>query len=195
MWVRWPVRSLLNRISTMTRDWRLPPSSTRFEFDLKSSNNTDIRERERKMFWALWVSFQLASGAFAHIKDTVLSALNREPTMDISPETVGTLSQIMLSQAQEVFVLKATAGTSVFIFLHFFFAYSWHNINCPWFRLTDKMKDAIVAKLANQASDYYGDAFKQCQYKENLPKVCAAAITHDRHISGWSGPLGVTTDS
>uniref|UniRef100_A0A8C1TMK8 Programmed cell death 6 interacting protein n=1 Tax=Cyprinus carpio TaxID=7962 RepID=A0A8C1TMK8_CYPCA len=88
-------------------------------------------------------SVKLGDGAFAHIKDTVLSALNREPTMDISPETVGTLSQIMLSQAQEVFVLKATA---------------------------DKMKDAIVAKLANQAADYYGDAFKQCQYKENLPK-------------------------
>ncbi|XP_065147130.1 programmed cell death 6-interacting protein isoform X1 [Paramisgurnus dabryanus] len=87
--------------------------------------------------------YQLASGAFAQIKDTVLSSLNREPTMDISPETVGTLSQIMISQAQEVFVLKATA---------------------------DKMKDAIVAKLANQAADYYGDAFKQCQYKENLPK-------------------------
>uniref|UniRef100_A0A672RN19 Programmed cell death 6-interacting protein-like n=1 Tax=Sinocyclocheilus grahami TaxID=75366 RepID=A0A672RN19_SINGR len=88
-------------------------------------------------------SVKLGDGAFAHIKDTVLSALNREPTMDISPETVGTLSQIMLSQAQEVFVLKATA---------------------------DKMKDAIVAKLANQAADYYSDAFKQCQYKENLPK-------------------------
>ncbi|XP_076865047.1 programmed cell death 6-interacting protein isoform X2 [Brachyhypopomus gauderio] len=87
--------------------------------------------------------YQLASGAFAHIKDTVLSALNREPTMDISPETVGTLSQIMLSQAQEVFVIKATS---------------------------DKMKDAIIAKLANQAADFYGDAFKQCQYKENLPK-------------------------
>ncbi|KAK3532342.1 hypothetical protein QTP86_016029, partial [Hemibagrus guttatus] len=87
--------------------------------------------------------YQLASGAFAHIKDTVLSALNREPTMDISPETVGTLSQIMLSQAQEVFVIKATA---------------------------DKMKDGIIAKLANQTADYYGDAFKQCQYKENLPK-------------------------
>lgn len=35
------------------------------------------------------------------------------------------------------------------------------------------MKDAIIAKLAMQAADYYGDAFKQCQYKENLPKVCA----------------------
>ncbi|XP_062342761.1 programmed cell death 6-interacting protein isoform X2 [Osmerus eperlanus] len=87
--------------------------------------------------------YQLASGAFGHIKDTVLSALNREPTMDISPETVGTLSLIMLAQAQEVFFLKATS---------------------------DKMKDAIIAKLANQAADFYGDAFKQCQYKENLPK-------------------------
>ncbi|XP_061598567.1 programmed cell death 6-interacting protein isoform X1 [Cololabis saira] len=87
--------------------------------------------------------YQLASGAFSHIKDTVLSALNREPTMDICPETVGTLSLIMLAQAQEVFFLKATS---------------------------DKMKDAVIAKLANQAADFYGDAFKQCQYKDNLPK-------------------------
>lgn len=55
---------------------------------------------------------QLASGAFGHIKDTVLSALNREPTTDISPETVGTLSLIMLAQAQEVIFHKATSGRS-----------------------------------------------------------------------------------
>ncbi|XP_061903280.1 programmed cell death 6-interacting protein isoform X1 [Entelurus aequoreus] len=87
--------------------------------------------------------YQLASGAFGHIKDTVLSALNREPTMDIAPETVGTLSTIMLAQAQEVFFLKAITG---------------------------RMKDGVIAKLSNQAADYYGDAFKQCQYKDNLPK-------------------------
>lgn len=40
----------------------------------------------------------------------MLSALNRDPTMDISPEIVGTLSLIMLAQAQEVFFLKATSG-------------------------------------------------------------------------------------
>lgn len=57
------------------------------------------------------LALQLASGAFGHIKDTVLSALNREPTTDISPETVGTLSLIMLAQAQEVIFLKATSGT------------------------------------------------------------------------------------
>ncbi|XP_037549272.1 programmed cell death 6-interacting protein isoform X2 [Nematolebias whitei] len=87
--------------------------------------------------------YQLASGAFSHIKDTVLSALNREPTMDICPETVSTLSSIMLAQAQEVFFLKATS---------------------------DKMKDAVIAKLANQAADFYGEAFKQCQFKDTLPK-------------------------
>ncbi|NP_001011064.1 programmed cell death 6-interacting protein [Xenopus tropicalis] len=87
--------------------------------------------------------YQLASGAFSHIKDTVLSSLNRDPTIDISPDTVGTLSLIMLAQAQEVFFLKATR---------------------------DKMKDALIAKLANQAADYYGDAFKQCQYKDTLSK-------------------------
>lgn len=62
----------------------------------------------------LCLFFQLASGAFSHIKDTVLSALNREPTMDICPETVSTLSSIMLAQAQEVFFLKATSGTKTF---------------------------------------------------------------------------------
>lgn len=87
--------------------------------------------------------YQLASGAFSHIKDTVLSSLNRDPTVDISPDTVGTLSIIMLAQAQEVFFLKATR---------------------------DKMKDAVIAKLANQAADFYGDALKQCQYKDALPK-------------------------
>ncbi|XP_037004071.2 programmed cell death 6-interacting protein isoform X1 [Artibeus jamaicensis] len=87
--------------------------------------------------------YQFASGAFLHIKETVLSALNREPTVDISPDTVGTLSLVMLAQAQEVFFLKATK---------------------------DKMKDAIIAKLANQAADYFGDAFKQCQYKDIFPK-------------------------
>uniref|UniRef100_A0A098LZS4 Programmed cell death 6-interacting protein n=1 Tax=Hypsiglena sp. JMG-2014 TaxID=1550645 RepID=A0A098LZS4_9SAUR len=87
--------------------------------------------------------YQFASGAFQHIKDTVLSSLNREPTVDISPDTVGTLSLITLAQGQEVFFLKATR---------------------------DKMKDAIIAKLANQAADYYGDAFKHCQYKDTLPK-------------------------
>lgn len=39
------------------------------------------------------------------------------------------------------------------------------------FVLIDRMKDAVIAKLANQAADFYGEAFKQCQYKDTLPKV------------------------
>lgn len=42
------------------------------------------------------------------------------------------------------------------------------------------MKDAIIAKLANQAADFYGDAFKQCQYKENLPKVNLPQNKHSK---------------
>lgn len=40
------------------------------------------------------------------------------------------------------------------------------------------MKDAIIAKLANQAADYFGDAFKQCQYKDTLPKVSYCFYIH-----------------
>lgn len=40
------------------------------------------------------------------------------------------------------------------------------------------MKDAIIAKLANQAADYFGDAFKQCQYKDTLPKVSYCFCKH-----------------
>ncbi|XP_029115695.1 programmed cell death 6-interacting protein-like isoform X2 [Scleropages formosus] len=87
--------------------------------------------------------YQVASGAFGHIKDTVLSALTCEPTVDISPDCAGALSLIMLAQAQEVVFLKATS---------------------------DKMKDAIIARLATQAADFYGEAFKTCHYKDNLAK-------------------------
>ncbi|KAI1894230.1 hypothetical protein AGOR_G00113680 [Albula goreensis] len=87
--------------------------------------------------------YQLASGAFAHIKDTVLSSMSQEPTSDISPDTTNTLSLVMLAQAQEVVFLKASA---------------------------DRMKNASIAKLASQAADMYGEALRQCQSKDNIPK-------------------------
>lgn len=56
------------------------------------------------------------------------------------------------------------------------------------------MKDGIIAKLANQAADYYGDAYKQCQYKDTLPKVSnshgddlgSAVIVNDLLGSQWN---------
>uniref|UniRef100_A0A8C0CHF8 BRO1 domain-containing protein n=1 Tax=Balaenoptera musculus TaxID=9771 RepID=A0A8C0CHF8_BALMU len=65
--------------------------------------------------------YQFASGAFLHIKETVLSAVNREHTVDISPDTIGTLSLIMLAQAQEVFFLKATRDKMKGAIIYFYF--------------------------------------------------------------------------
>lgn len=45
------------------------------------------------------------------------------------------------------------------------------------------MKDAVIAKLANQAADFYGEACKQCQYKDNLPKVCEGHLGSSRVVS------------
>ncbi|KAJ8291105.1 hypothetical protein GJAV_G00021460 [Gymnothorax javanicus] len=87
--------------------------------------------------------YQLASGAFSHIRSTVMSALSHEPTGDMSPDITNLLSHIMLAQAQEVVFLKATA---------------------------DKMKSAVIAKLANQAADMYAEAGRLCHSKEHVPK-------------------------
>ena len=62
-----------------------------------------------------------------------MMAIQHEPTPDISPETLGALSALMLAQAQEIFVHKA---------------------------IHDAMKDGIVAKLASQAEELYADALK-----------------------------------
>lgn len=63
-------------------------------------------------------------------------AIQQEPTPDISPETLGALSALMLAQAQEIFVYKA---------------------------IHDSMKDGIVARLAAQAEELYADALKLFQ--------------------------------
>ena len=57
----------------------------------------------------------------------------QEPTPDLRPDTLHALSAIMLAQGQEVIARKA---------------------------LKDKMKDAIVAKLAQHCCDLYADAMK-----------------------------------
>lgn len=65
-----------------------------------------------------------------------MMAIQQEPTPDISPETLGALSSLMLAQAQEIFVHKA---------------------------IHDSMKDGIVARLAAQAEELYADALKLFQ--------------------------------
>lgn len=65
-----------------------------------------------------------------------MMAIQQEPTPDISPETLGALSTLMLAQAQEIFVHKA---------------------------IHDSMKDGIVARLAAQAEELYADALNVFQ--------------------------------
>ena len=63
-------------------------------------------------------------------------AIQQEPTPDMSPETLGALSALMLAQSQEIFVHKA---------------------------IHDTMKDGIIARLAAQAEELYAEALKLFQ--------------------------------
>ncbi|EFN81685.1 Programmed cell death 6-interacting protein [Harpegnathos saltator] len=80
--------------------------------------------------------FQQAASIFNFLKGNVMIAIQQEPTPDISPETLGALSALMLAQAQEIFVYKA---------------------------IHDSMKDGIVAKLAAQTEELYAVALKMFQ--------------------------------
>jgi len=95
---------------------------------------------------------QSAAAIFSYLKVSVMGALQQEPTPDMNPETLGALSALMLAEAQEIFVIKA---------------------------VNDKMKDAIVAKLASQCVEFYAETLKLMQGsraiwdREWIPKVTA----------------------
>ena len=63
--------------------------------------------------------FQLASGLFQQIKDHVHAAIPQDPTPDFSQNTLESLGQLMLAQAQEVCFMKAAKGIIVFYSLPF----------------------------------------------------------------------------
>ncbi|XP_063911920.1 programmed cell death 6-interacting protein isoform X2 [Zophobas morio] len=87
--------------------------------------------------------FQQAAGIFSHLKSTVMLSIQQDPTPDLNPDTLGALSSLMLAQGQEIFVHKA---------------------------IHDNMKDSIVAKLASQCEDLYGECLKIFQ-RENLKHI------------------------
>merc|ERR1719189_1751407 len=90
---------------------------------------------------------KLAASIFAHLKDTAVAAVQRDPTPDLNPETLGILSELMLAQAQEMVVIKAMKGN---------------------------MKDAIVAKLCSQCEDMYAGVMKNIQ-KESVRNLWDAS--------------------
>ncbi|KAH8023950.1 hypothetical protein HPB51_020213 [Rhipicephalus microplus] len=77
--------------------------------------------------------FQQASGIFQQMKHCAPN-VHHDLTPDLEADTVSALQALMLAQAQESFFRKATA---------------------------DKMKDMIIAKVASQCEELYGDAAKQ----------------------------------
>lgn len=82
-------------------------------------------------------SFQAAAGMFTYINDNFLHA----PSTDLNHDTVKTLINIMLAQAQEVFLEKT---------------------------IMDGKKAGMLAKIASQASYLYGQAAEGVQ--ENVTK-------------------------
>lgn len=79
---------------------------------------------------------QQSAGIFAHLKGVTPFAIPQEPTPDLNPDTLQVLSNLMLAQAQEIFIVKA---------------------------IKDNMKEAIIAKLACQCEDLYAETLRGLQ--------------------------------
>lgn len=105
--------------------------------------------------------FQRASGCFQLLKDSVFAQLHQVPTPDLSVEMLSALSAIMLAQGQESI---------------------WNKTE------QDKMKDAIIAKVAAQAADFYKEAnaaFQVSTVKQQLEKEWGIILSskHDFFIA------------
>lgn len=79
---------------------------------------------------------QQAVGVLQYLKGAVPAAIPQEPTPDLSQDTLNILANLMIAQAQEVFIMKA---------------------------IKDNMKDAIIAKLCCYCENIYADLLRQMQ--------------------------------
>ncbi|KAL7069577.1 hypothetical protein ACQ4LE_011039 [Meloidogyne hapla] len=77
--------------------------------------------------------FQQSAGIFSKLKDSVFGLVQQEPTPDLTPDALSSLSLLMVAQAQEAVYVKASR---------------------------DKMKPASLMKIAAQCSDMYNEALK-----------------------------------
>jgi len=84
---------------------------------------------------------QSAAGIFAHLKETSVGAIQRDPTPDLDPDTLGILADLMLAQAQEMIAIKAMKDHA--------------------------KKPAIVAKVCSQCEDMYAGLMRSIQ-KESV---------------------------
>lgn len=79
---------------------------------------------------------QQSAGIFAHLKSTTSVVVQQEFTFDLNSKTLGLLSNLMLAQAQEIFVLKA---------------------------IKHHMKESTVAQLATSCKDSYDQVLRDLQ--------------------------------
>ncbi|XP_059620927.1 programmed cell death 6-interacting protein [Phlebotomus argentipes] len=87
--------------------------------------------------------FQHSAGIFTHLKAAVPAAIPQEPTPDLYPEVLTILSNLMVAQAQEIFVVKA---------------------------IRDKMKEQVIAKLCCQCEEFYAECLRGLQ-KESVKNL------------------------
>lgn len=115
------------------------------------------------------------------------AAIPQEPTPDLNPETLQVLSNLMIAQAQEIFVVKAIRGNQnvlgrrgrdVGLFSNFCF------LIC-----SDNMKDGIVAKLACQCEELYAETLRGLQ-KDSMrsiwDKEWIPTVSNRQHCVGVS---------
>uniref|UniRef100_A0A182NM28 BRO1 domain-containing protein n=1 Tax=Anopheles dirus TaxID=7168 RepID=A0A182NM28_9DIPT len=96
--------------------------------------------------------FQQSASIFSHLKTLSSAMIQGEPTPDLSQDSLAALANLMIAQAQEMFVIKA---------------------------IRDNMKDLVVAKLCAQCEELYSEALRSMQRdslralwdKEWIPQV------------------------
>ncbi|XP_035793216.1 programmed cell death 6-interacting protein-like [Anopheles albimanus] len=96
--------------------------------------------------------FQQSAGIFTFLKTFASATVQGEPTPDLTQDSLAALANLMLAQAQEIFVFKA---------------------------VKDNMKDLVVAKLCAQCEELYSETLRSLQRdsvrtlweKEWIPQV------------------------
>ncbi|XP_053673122.1 programmed cell death 6-interacting protein [Anopheles nili] len=95
----------------------------------QSTDNDDGLKLAAKMF-------QQSASIFSFLKTLASATIQGEPTPDLSQDSLTALLNLMLAQAQEMFIMKA---------------------------INDNMKDLVIAKLCAQCEELYSETLRSMQ--------------------------------